>query len=65
MGFYQAIVVNQDEPELWFVGVMAFLLLAIVGTITFLIVKGRKTPTGKIDPSPEKAIGIQDEIDEE
>ena len=43
----------------------ALSLLALVGTITFLIVKGRRTPTMDIDPSPEKATGIQDEIDEE
>ncbi|MCK5772387.1 MAG: hypothetical protein KAH57_01230, partial [Thermoplasmata archaeon] len=65
MGFYQAIIVNEQEPELWFIGVMALSLLVLVGIITFLIVKGKRTTANKIDPSPEKANGIQDEIDEE
>ncbi|MCU0799167.1 MAG: hypothetical protein MUC62_05790 [Candidatus Thermoplasmatota archaeon] len=45
-GFYQAVVKNGSTLEIWFIAVMALLVVALVGTTVFLLIKGRiaRTP---------------------
>jgi len=53
-GFYQAVIVNESEPEQWFLFVMVSILLLFAGVIAFLIVKGSKKPQPKPkEPSVE------------
>ena len=60
-GFYQAMVENNSEPEPWFIAVMAVILLFFIGTIAFLVIKGKKPP---VKESPVQPTNIEKEIKE-
>ena len=59
-GFYQAVIVNESEPEIWFIVLIASILLLLAGVITFLIVKGIKKPVPRTpEPSPGPVKNVE------
>ena len=61
-GFYQAVVLNKNTPESWFIAVIVSIILLFIATIVFLIVKGKKP---YVKGTPVKIEKIGDRISEE
>jgi hypothetical protein len=67
-GFYQALIGNNSEVEIWFIGAMLGIFILLVGIVMFLVVKGKKPPS-KETPAPvsrlrDEVSGTSREIEE-